>query len=66
MTTYIKRTDVKGLVEYLKSTGNGLSQSFIYRLVQENKIPHKRVGAKIIFDIEEIERWLSTGEEEDQ
>ncbi|OEH55930.1 hypothetical protein AQ616_19020 [Oceanobacillus sp. E9] len=54
----MKRTDVKGLVEYLENTGNKLSKSFIYKLVKENKIPHKRVGSKIIFDIETIEQWL--------
>ncbi|GAA0434658.1 hypothetical protein GCM10008934_25150 [Virgibacillus salarius] len=54
----MKRTDVKGLVTYLEDTGNKMSKSFIYRLVRENRIPHKKVGSKIIFDIESIEKWL--------
>ncbi|MFD2628753.1 helix-turn-helix domain-containing protein [Oceanobacillus kapialis] len=53
-----KRTDVKGLVDYLDQTGNKLSRSFIYRLVKEDEIPHKRVGSKIIFDLNKIEDWL--------
>ncbi|MDC3412562.1 helix-turn-helix domain-containing protein [Terrihalobacillus insolitus] len=55
----MKRTDVKGLVEYLDQTGNKLSKSFIYRLVREDRIPHKKIGSKIIFDIDHIEKWLS-------
>lgn len=58
----IKRTDVKGLHEYLAQTGVGLSKSFIYRLVQENRIPHIKVGTKIIFDIDQIEEWLQSKE----
>lgn len=52
------RTDVKGLVKYLDDTGAPLSKSYIYRLVKENEIPHKKVGTKIIFDIPTIEKWL--------
>lgn len=54
-----KRTDVKGLVAYLDETGNKLSKSFIYKLVKQNEIPHKKIGSKIIFDIDTIEKWLS-------
>lgn len=52
------RADVKGLIEYLEKTGVSLSKSYIYRLVKENEIPHKRIGSKIIFDIPTIEKWL--------
>lgn len=58
----MKRTDVKGLVDYLEQTGQKLSKSLVYRLVKEKRIPHKKVGSKIIFDIETIERWLEPEE----
>jgi len=61
MTTLI-RTDVNGLIEYLDETGVKLSRSLIYKLVKQNKIPHKRVGARIIFDIQQIEDWLKESE----
>lgn len=62
----IKRADVNGLVDYLERTGNKLSKSFIYRLVREDRIPHKRIGTKIIFDIATIEKWLSPEKEINQ
>lgn len=58
------RTDVKGLVEYTEKTGARMSRSLIYKLVKNNEIPHKRVGTKIIFDIQTIEKWLSESEVE--
>jgi len=61
MTTLI-RTDVNGLIDYLDKTGVKLSRSLIYKLVNQNKIPHKRVGARIIFDIQQIEEWLRESE----
>lgn len=61
--TQVIRTDVKGLVNYLEMTGNKLSQSFIYKLVKENEIPHRRIGTKIVFDIPTIERWLDPEQE---
>lgn len=61
----LRRTDVNGLVEYLDQTGVKISKSFIYRLVKENRIPHKRIGTKIIFDIDHIEDWLSPQEKDD-
>jgi len=54
----MKRADINGLIQYLEETGCPLSKSFIYRLVKEEKIPHIRVGSKIIFDIDRIEKWL--------
>lgn len=60
------RTDVNGLVDYLERTGNKLSKSFIYKLVREKEIPHKRVGSKIIFDIAKIEKWLEPEEDNNE
>lgn len=56
------RTDVKGLIDYLDKTGVKLSRSLIYKLVNQNKIPHKRVGTRIIFDIRQVENWLQESE----
>lgn len=36
----------------------GLSRDTIYILARENKIPHVRIGRRILFKIESIDKWL--------
>ena len=36
----------------------GISQSFLYKLVESEAIPHIRLGRAIRFDIKELEEWL--------
>jgi excisionase family DNA binding protein len=36
----------------------GLSQSYLYRLVEADAIPHIRFGRAIRFDVKELEDWL--------
>lgn len=55
------RADINGLIKHLEETGCPLSKSFIYRLVKEDRIPHIRIGSKIIFDLNKIEEWLKKG-----
>jgi len=43
----------------------GLSQSYLYKLVESEQIPHIRFGRAIRFDIKELEEWLKE-ESEDQ
>lgn len=41
-----------------------LSADFIYKLCREKKIPHIKIGSRLLFKIESIERWLSELEQE--
>lgn len=56
----------KGLKDYLKSIGCPMSESTIYRLMREKKIPFSRPSRWIlIFDLDKIDEWLGkpAGEE---
>lgn len=50
---------VKEIAEYL-----GLSVDLIYKLVRQKQIPHIKIGARILFKLSSIEKWLSELEEE--
>ncbi|TLU57145.1 MAG: helix-turn-helix domain-containing protein [Chlorobium sp.] len=40
-----------------------LSDSSVYRLVMDNKIPHRKApGGRLLFEISEIKRWIDGGE----
>lgn len=41
----------------------GISKDLIYQLVRENRIPHLKVGRRILFRIISINRWLQDVEE---
>ena len=45
---------VKEIAEILN-----LSTATVYTMVKKNKIPHKKLGRKIIFHYETIEKWLT-------
>ena len=42
----------------------GLSQSYLYKLVESAQIPHIRFGRAIRFDIKELEEWLKEDSED--
>ncbi|MFD1851402.1 helix-turn-helix domain-containing protein [Oceanobacillus bengalensis] len=44
---------VKEVADYI-----GLHTDTIYDLVRENKIPHFRIGRKILFTKETIDNWV--------
>lgn len=49
-----KRTmSVEDVAVYL-----GLHKDTIYDLVKEKKIPHMKIGGRIFFLVEVLERWL--------
>lgn len=51
---------VKALVEYLKSINCPIGETTIYKLLRENSIPVVRPAERIIiFDLDEIDAWLS-------
>jgi len=54
----------KALTEYLESINCPMSEATIYRLLKQKAIPFRRPSPKIlIFDLDEIDHWLSVDEE---
>lgn len=49
--------NVKEVTKYLS-----VSESTIRKLVREKKIPHFRILSKILFDKEQIDKWLSNNQ----
>ena len=45
---------IKETSEYMN-----ISASLLYKLVETKQIPHTRVGRKILFDRQRIERWIN-------
>lgn len=56
MTKYI--CNIRELSNYLQ-----ISTSQIRKLVREKKIPHFRVGNRIKFDLNEIDKWIENLQE---
>lgn len=50
----IKALTVSQAVEFLN--GN-VSKEFLYQLAREKRIPHVRIGTKILFDENKLEEW---------
>jgi len=53
-----KRGGVAMTVEEVAGLLN-VSQRHIYKLVQENKIPHVRIGSAVRFDPKDLSLWVS-------
>lgn len=51
-----KNLTFKEGIEYLR-----ISQTLGYRLVREGKLPSKKIGGKIIFVKDQLDKWLSEG-----
>ncbi len=47
--------DVEGISEYLT-----MSKSTIYKKVAAKEIPHHKIGARTLFDIDEINIWVKS------
>jgi excisionase family DNA binding protein len=39
----------------------GLSVRYLQRLVAERRIPHHKAGKAILFDLDEVDRWIESG-----
>lgn len=49
----------KALSEYLESIGAPMSESTIFTLLRQNKIPHQRPSNRIlIFNLDVIDDWI--------
>ncbi|GAB3797205.1 helix-turn-helix transcriptional regulator [Virgibacillus kimchii] len=54
----------KALSEYLESVGAPMSESTIFNLLRQGKIPHQRPSPRIlIFNLDAIDEWLGIGGE---
>lgn len=54
----------KALSEYLDTVGVPMSESTIFSLLRQNKIPHRRPTPRIlIFNLDVIDKWLEIEEE---
>ncbi len=38
-----------------------MSESYIYKKVESNEIPHRKVGRRVLFVQEEIDQWVDNG-----
>lgn len=48
-------TDVRGIAEHL-----AITERHVRRLVLERRIPHRKVGSRLRFDIAEVDAWMDT------
>lgn len=57
----IKRSTltVVEVAEYL-----GISKDLVYMMVREKQLPHVKLGRRILFKIDSVERWLAALENE--
>ncbi|MFJ7954030.1 helix-turn-helix domain-containing protein [Lysinibacillus sp. NPDC096418] len=46
---------VKETADYI-----GISRGTVYNMVKANQIPHVKIGGKILFHRETIDKWLTT------
>lgn len=54
----------KALSEYLESIGVPMSESTIFALLREDKIPHRKPSPRIlIFNLDLIDEWLGVNEQ---
>lgn len=48
-------TDVRGIAEHL-----AISERHVRRLVLERRIPHRKVGSLLRFEVDEVDAWMDT------
>ena len=48
------RMNIKQAAEY-----TGLKESTIYHYIAERKIPFLKIGARVVFDSEDLNKWLA-------
>jgi len=50
----------KALSKYLESIGAPMSESTIFALLRQNRIPHQRPSNRIlIFNLDVIDKWIN-------
>lgn len=64
MSTKRRVRGAKELAKYLDSIGCPMSETTIFKLLREKKIPHIRPSKRVLlFDLGSIDRWLEEMEE---
>ena len=53
--------DIKTIANYLN-----VSVPFIRKLVYSKRIPHYKIGSRLIFDIKDINEWLEEYKQEER
>ena len=48
--------DVIGLAEYIH-----MSESYVYKMVSKNSIPHIKLGTRTLFERNQIDIWVING-----
>lgn len=48
-------TDIEGIAEHL-----ALTVRHVRRMVLERRIPHRKVGGRLRFDIDEVDEWMDS------
>jgi excisionase family DNA binding protein len=48
--------DVNGLAEYIH-----MSESYVYKMVRSQSIPHIKLGSRTLFERNEIDNWVING-----
>ena len=51
-----KFLDVNGLAEY-----NHMSESYVYKMVSKQLIPHIKLGTRTLFERNQIDNWVIYG-----
>ena len=57
-----RNTDLAGLTEYLGLEPNERNRRSVYRQAWEGLIPHSKRGKFLIFDLDQIDRWLKANQ----
>jgi excisionase family DNA binding protein len=50
-----KLYDINEIAEYLNTT-----KGYVYKLTSLQRIPHIKMGKKLLFDLKDINRWLDS------
>lgn len=51
-----KFLDVQGLTDYIH-----ISESYVYKIVSKNSIPHIKLGTRTLFERNQIDAWVING-----
>ena len=51
-----KFLDVQGLTDYIH-----MSESYFYKMVSKNSIPHIKLGTRTLFERNQIDNWVING-----
>lgn len=51
-----KFLDVQGLTDYIH-----MSESYVYKMVSKNSIPHIKLGTRTLFERNQIDKWVING-----